>query len=217
MSVDLTVAIAGGGRLGLRAAQLLDDRGHDVVIIERDPDRCKRIHDAYVGTVIEGDARRPGILQQVDPDRCDTLAALTGDTVTNAGICLAAKQMTDVHTVMRVTEEADLEEFEGAADRILFPTEPAARVVANELVGAGVRSVEAITADLEILEIEVAEAAPAAGERLADVGFPRGSLIIADAGGGHVSRAETVLEPGHRYIVAVESAVEREVLNLLRG
>lgn len=28
---------------------------------------------------------------------------------------------------------------------------------------------------------------------------------------------EAVLEPGNRYVVAVESAVKQEVLNLLRG
>jgi hypothetical protein len=31
------------------------------------------------------------------------------------------------------------------------------------------------------------------------------------------SSAETVLEPGNRYLVAVEAAVNDEVMNLLRG
>lgn len=87
----------------------------------------------------------------------------------------------------------------------------------NELVGAGVRSVEAIGGDLEILDVEVGPTAPAAGTRLEDLSLPRGSLVIADAHGDRVSGAETVLEPGNRYVVAVESAVKREVLNLLRG
>ncbi|MDY6819281.1 MAG: TrkA family potassium uptake protein [Halobacteriales archaeon] len=217
MSVDSTIAIAGGGRLGLRIAQLLDDRGHKAVIIEQDHSRCQQLTDAYVGTVIEGDARRPAVLQQADPDRCDTLAALTGDTATNAGICLTANRLTDVHTVMRVTDPDDVEEYAELADRVINPNETAARTVTNELIGAGVRSIEEVTADLEILEIEIAEAAPAGGKRLADISLPRGSLVIANANGQRVSGAETVLEPGDRYIVAVESAVTQDVLNLLRG
>ncbi|MFB6228159.1 MAG: TrkA family potassium uptake protein [Halobacteriales archaeon] len=217
MNTDMTVAIAGGGRLGRRTAQLLYDRGHKVVIIERDHAQCKRLNDAWIGTVIEGDASRPDVLQQADPDRCDTLAALTGDPATNAGICLAAERATDVHTVMRVDDPEGVEAYAEVADRVLYPTDTAARTVANELVGTGVRSVEAVTADLEILEIEVATSAPVAGERLADVRFPRGSLIIADADGAHVSDGDTVLDAGNRYLVAVESGVKGELLNLLRG
>jgi trk system potassium uptake protein TrkA len=45
MNRNSTIAIAGGGGIGLRTAQLLNDRGHKVVIIERDHGRCKAIND----------------------------------------------------------------------------------------------------------------------------------------------------------------------------
>jgi len=217
MRRDSTIAIAGGGSIGLRTAQLLNDRGQKVVIIERDHGRCKTINDHYVGTVIEGDASRPSVLRQADPDRCDVLAALTGDTATNLGICMAAQRMTDVRTVMRVDGPEAAAEFRDLVDSVVYPDEPGARAVVNELVGDGVRSVESVGGELEILDIEVAPDAPAAGRSLADVSFPRGVLIIADASGGRVSTAETVLEPGTRYLVAVEAAVNDEVMNLLRG
>lgn len=69
-------------------------------------------------------------------------------------------------------------------------------------------------ADLEIDEIE---GAPAAERTLSEVAFPRGSLIIADVRGGRIGGPETVLEPGERYLVAYESNVADEVMNLLRG
>jgi trk system potassium uptake protein TrkA len=217
MSDRKTIAIAGGGRTGLRTAQLLNDRGHKVIIIERDHSRCKSINDEYVGTVIEGDASRPDILRQADPDRCDLLAALTGDTATNLGICMAAGEMTDVSVVMRVTEPEGIEEYRPLVDGIVYPDEPGARAVVNELVGGGVRSVESVGGDLEILEVEITPGAPAAGRKLKNTNFPRGSLIIAHANGDRVSTAETVLEAGDRYLVAVEAAVNEEVMNLLRG
>jgi len=217
MSMNRTIAIAGGGRIGLRTAQLLDDRGHNVIIIERDHSRCKRINDMYVGTVIEGDASRPAILRQADPDRCDVFAALTGDMATNLGISMAASEMADATVVMRITDPEAAREYEDLVDAIVYPEEPGARAVVNEIVGNGVRSLESIGGDLEILDIEVAEGAPAAGRQLADVSLPRGSLIISYAGGDRVSTAETTLEPGTRYLVAVEAAVNDEVMNLLRG
>jgi trk system potassium uptake protein TrkA len=212
-----TIAIAGGGGTGLRTAQLLNDRGHKVIIIERDHGRCKRINDEYVGTVIEGDASRPKILRQADPDRCDVLAALTGDTATNLGICMAAAEMTDVRVVMRVTDPESVEEYKPLVDGIVYPEEPGTRAVVNELVGDGVRSIESVGGTLEILEVEITPGAPAAGRKLEDTSLPRGSLIISKANGDRVSTAETVLEPGNRYLVAVEAAVNEEVMNLLRG
>jgi len=212
-----TIAVAGGGQIGLRTAQLLNDRGHKVIIIERDHGRCKTINDDYVGTVIEGDASRPGILEQVDPGRCDVLAALTGDTATNLGICMAAAEMTDVRVVMRVSDPEAAEDYRSLVDGVVYPEEPGSRAVVNELVGGGVRSIEAVGGTLEILEVEVTPTAPAAGRKLANTSLPRGSLIIAHANGDRVSTADTVLEPGDRYLVAVEAAVNDEVMNLLRG
>lgn len=212
-----TIAIAGGGHTGLRTAQLLNDRGHKVIIIERDHGRCKSINNEYVGTVIEGDASRPRILRQADPERCDLLAALTGDTATNLGICMAASELSGVRVVMRVSDPEAVTDYEDLVDGIVYPEEPGARAVVNELIGDGVRSVESIGGDLEILEVEVRPNAPAAGRKLKDTNLPKGSLIIAHANGDRVSTAETILEPGNRYLVAVESAVNKEVMNLLRG
>lgn len=152
MNKNRTIAIAGGGGIGLRTAQLLNDRGHKVVIIERDHGRCKSINDEYVGTVIEGDASRPKILRQADPDRCDGLVALTGDTATNLGICMAASEMTDVRVIMRVDDADAVEEYRPLVDGIVYPDESGARAVLNELIGDGVRSVEAAGSD-ELLNL----------------------------------------------------------------
>lgn len=217
MNKNGTIAIAGGSEVGLRTAQLLHDRGYKVVIIERDHSRCKVLNNEYIGTVIEGDASRPKILRQADPDRCDVLAALTGDTATNLGICMAAREMTDIRVVMRVNDTHGTEDYGDFVDGIVFPGEPGARAVVNELVGDGVRSLEGIGGELEIIEIEITPEAPAAGRRLDRVNLPQGSLIIASAEGDRVSTAETVLEPGHRYLIAVEAGVMDEVMNVLRG
>lgn len=216
MGRNRRIAIAGGGDIGLRSANMLHDRGHDVILVERDHERCEQLTDAFLGTVIEGDARRPNVLRQADPGRCDTVAALTGDPPTNAGICLTADRLSDVHTVLRVTGEEEIVEYADTADRLLQPDDAAARAVTNELVGASVRSIEAITEDLHLLEIEVAAAAPAAGQQLADVKLPSGSLVVAGTDGG-LSGPDTILEAGQRYLVAVTAADEQQVLNLLRG
>lgn len=216
MSATMRVIVAGGGAVGLRTAELLDDRGHVVVLVEADPDRSERLSDEYVGSVIEGDAARPSILRQADPARADVVAALTDDEAANFAVCMAAQRLADVRTVMRLTDDPD-DLYPEYVDGAVFPESLGARAAVNEIVEAGIRTLEDVSADLEIVEIEVAEGAPVAGRRLDEVGLPRGSLVVADARGGRIGGPRTVLEAGERYIVAVESEVADEVMNLLRG
>jgi len=216
MPQNLRVIIAGGGQVGLRTARLLDDRGHDVILIEEHASRSEQLSDEYVATVIEGNAARPSVLRQADPERSDAVAALTDDVATNFAVCMAAQRLATVRTVMRVDEEPG-GQYSEFVDGIVFPANPTARIAANEISGIGVRTIEEVTGDLEIVEIEVREDAPAAGKRLEQVRLPRGSVIISDARGGRIGGPDTVLEAGHRYVVAVESGVADEVMNLLRG
>ncbi|SFL06672.1 trk system potassium uptake protein TrkA [Halogranum rubrum] len=213
---DLRVIIAGGGEVGVRTAELLDDRGHTVTLVEAHPERSAFLSDAYVATVIEGDASRPSILRQAQPERCDVVAALTDDEATNFAICMAAQRMADVRTVMRTTTRPD-DLYAEYVDEVVFPERTGARAAANAIADEGVRTVEDVFGDVEILEIEIAEDAPAAGRQLSEVRLPRGSLIIVDYAGNRIGGPETVLAPGNRYVVAVESDVADEVMNLLRG
>lgn len=212
----LRAVIAGGGRVGGRTARLLDDRGHDVTVVEEDPDAVAALSDEYVATVIEGDATRPSILSQAGLDRADVVAALTGKTGTNLAICLTVDRLVaGVETVMRTERDVGTE-YEDLADEVIFTEAAGARAAANA-IERDVRTLEDVTGSLDIMELTVAERAPGAGKTLTEVALPRGSLIVSDADGNRIAGSGTVLEPGRTYIVAVEPEVSDEVLNLLRG
>jgi trk system potassium uptake protein TrkA len=63
---------------------------------------------------------------------------------------------------------------------------------------------------LEIIELEVAADAPAAGKRVADVSLPEGTLIISvlREGGGFVPKADTVIEPGDEVLLVLDPGLE---------
>ena len=216
MTGTFRVVIAGGGRVGYRTAELLDDRGHDVVIIEPDPERADQISDEYVATVIKGDATRPTVLSQTDLERADVVAGLTRTTGTNLAVCMMAHQMTDgIQTVVRTETEPE-QEFEQFVDAVVYPERAGARAAANA-IEPDVSSLEDVTGELDIMQIRVREDAPVAGRTLSDIALPRGSLIVSDAAGDHIAGPETVLEPEQTYVVAVEPDVADEVMNLMRG
>jgi trk system potassium uptake protein TrkA len=217
MTSDLDVIIVGGGRVGFQTAELLADRGHDVTIIERDESVVDDIADEWVATIIRGDATDPDILEQASVGRADVVAALTGETGLNLGVCLAARQMApDLRTVARI-ERASGDAYTRFVDAVVFPERAGARVAANEVEGADVETLVDVTRNLDILQIRVAEGAPAAGKTLANVRFPAGTLVISDEEGQRIARPDTTLTAGRRYVVAVEPDVADEVMNLMRG
>jgi trk system potassium uptake protein TrkA len=216
MTDKLDIVIAGGGRVGFQTAEILTDRGHDVMIIERDEDVCEALADKWMATVIEGDATDPEILDQVDLENKDVIAALTGHTGANLAVCMAAEQMTDIWTVARI-DRASGEHYTRFVDAVVFPERAGARVAANEIVGADVQTLADVTGTLDIMEVRVADGAPAAGKKLSNVRFPRGALIVSDDDGERIAGPKTTLDAGKTYVVAVEPDVVDEVMNLLRG
>lgn len=215
---DLRVVVVGAGRVGSHAARELDDRGHSVVVIERDEDRCEKLATDHFATIINGDGADPTILGQTDLERVDAVAALTPDSGTNLGVCLLAERRADdLRTVIRVDEAERAAAYRDLVDEVVFPERAGARAAVNALVGGDVLAIETLAGELTIAKFRVAEGAPAAGRTLEEVSLPHGSLVVSDADADNVSRSETILEAGRSYLVAVEPEVADEVRQLFQG
>ncbi|WP_435094630.1 potassium channel family protein [Halorubrum sp. N11] len=221
MSADLRVVIVGGQHVGYHAARQLSERGHDVVIVEKDRDRVEFLSEQYDATIIHGDGGRRSVLQQAGLDRSDVFAALTGyGAMTNIGICTMATELEpDVGTVARI-DHGDRDEYAGLVDRVVYPEELAAHAATNEIVhvaGGGVQTIEQVTGNLSLLELTVAGDAPVADRELQDVSFPRGAVVVAGRDSNQIPGPEMVLEPGFRYLVAVRTGISDEIVRLFRG
>lgn len=217
MTGTLNVIIAGGGRVGFQTATILADRGDDVTIVESDEDVVEAIAEEWIATVIMGDATNPDILTQAGVEDADVVAGLTGLTGLNLAVCMGARELNpEIRTVARIEREAG-DAYTQFVDAVLFPERAGARVAANEIVGTDVQTLADVTGTLDIMQIRVAEGAPAAGKTLTEVRFPEGTLVISDDDGERIARPNTRLTPGKRYVVAVEPDIVDEVLNLMRG
>ncbi|MEF8782659.1 MAG: TrkA family potassium uptake protein [Haloarculaceae archaeon] len=209
--------IAGGGRVGMQTAENLADQGHEVMLIEADKERVEELSDAYLGPVIHGDATRPSILEQANLSDADAIAALTDETGTNLAICMEAQQLApSIRTLARAETRND-EEYDEVVDATLLPQYLGGDHAADLLTGEDIRTLVYPTASLDIIEMAVADSAPVAGHRLDEVALPAGTLLISTADREELAGPETVLEAGESYILAVESDVVDEVVNLFRS
>ena len=64
---------------------------------------------------------------------------------------------------------------------------------------------------LEIIELVVAEGAPAAGREIQQLNLPDGSLVVAvlrSEGGGFVPKADTMIQAGDEVLVVLDPGLE---------
>lgn len=215
-TAELQVVITGAGRVGHRTAQVLDDSGHEVYLVECDSETVDRVTGRRTGVVIEGDATDSQILRQTDPEQADVLAALTGNGPTNFTVCTEMRQFTAcIQTIVRVEEPERIDMTQEFVDEVVYPERAAAKAVVNRIQDTDIRTLVDVIGDFDVLIIRVDPRSPVAGKQLKDDRFPDGSHVISDADGTEVAQSETTRELGRRYLVAAEPSVADDAHELL--
>lgn len=209
------ILIAGGGRVGRRVAKRFADRGKSVTVIEKNPDGIET--EEYDFEVITGDATRPSVLNEALRPETSTIGALTNREDTNLAVCLVAKQLdADLRTVARIEDECG-DEYADFVDQVYFPERASIKAAVNALSGSNIQTLEEVTGDLEILDIQVGYDAPIKGEKLSDVDFPEGVQVISRTNGHVAAQSDEKLVGGRRYLVAADNHVVNDVIDLFRG
>lgn len=79
----MRIVILGCGRVGGRLASLLDAEGHDVTIVDTNPESFRRIDAEFKGNAIVGTGIDEDVLRRAGADQADAFAAVTDDDNTN--------------------------------------------------------------------------------------------------------------------------------------
>jgi len=89
----MRVIIIGAGEVGYHIAKFLAGEAADVVVIDRDKDKLRRITSELDVAVIEGEGGSPAALAEAEADRADILLAVTNSDETNMIACMVAKAL----------------------------------------------------------------------------------------------------------------------------
>jgi trk system potassium uptake protein TrkA len=210
------VLIVGGGKVGWNLARELIDKGEEITLIESDRRRYLVIEQELEHAVQYGDATELWVLERAGIQRADLVIAVTGDDEDNMLVCQVAKEKYLVERIIaRVNNPRNLQHFKllgiqpavSATDLIL-------RLIEHEVPRYGLVHLLALEEErLEIIELEVAGGAPAAGQKVADVELPEGALIISVLrnGGGFVPKADTIIEAGDEVLLVLDPGLEERV------
>ena len=88
--------IVGAGEVGYQIAKFLTIEGIDVVVIDKDKGKLRRISSDIDVAVIEAEGSDPSALKEAETDKADMFLAVTNSDETNMIACLLAKAMFNV-------------------------------------------------------------------------------------------------------------------------
>ena len=198
----MKVAIAGAGSVGTAIASDLHAGGHDVLVIEQDPDLVARIRGDLDITWVVADACEVSSLDAAGLSTVDVVVAATGDDEDNLVVSLLAKQEFAVpRVVARVNHPKNqwlFNESWGVDVSVSTPQLLTALVEEAVSVGSLVRLLRFEGGNAHLVEVTLADDSPAAG---VSPGRP-GRAPRRHRGGGGArrppDRAPGRHPPGHR-------------------
>lgn len=213
----MRIVVAGAGNIGRHLANDLNERGHQVTVIEQDTAVVDRAQEDAPGvSFILGDACEPWVLDKAEVRTCDVMVAATGDDEDNLVISLLSKQEYGVpHVVARVNHPKNEWLFTEAwgVDVPMSPPHVLTALVEEAVtVGDLVRLLKLERGQVTLVELTIDETAPVAGRPLYELRLPPDSAIVAILRRGHVviPQPETQLVAGDEIMaIATQEAEER--------
>jgi trk system potassium uptake protein TrkA len=214
--------IAGGGKVGANLARTLVRQGkHEVTLIEQRRDRFERLEQEFEHQVLLGDATEIFVLERAGIARPpDVVAALTGDDEDNLIISQLARDKYGVAKVIaRVNDPRNQAHFDLLG---ISPTVSATRglmaLIEHEVPEHDlVHLLELRRENLEIVEVQIDEGAPAAGQKVEKLELPEGSRLISIMRNGRseIAVGSTELQPGDQVLAILQPGKEDELRRVL--
>lgn len=206
------VIVAGCGRVGSRLAERLSFEGHDVVVIDRDPDSFRRLGGTFNGITMEGVAFDEELLREAGIERADAFVTVTNYDNTNLMAAEIASKVFRVPQVLaRMYNPDKRETFRRLGVDFVCGTTMVAEKIRDRLLQGTIRYLlEDPGRDIWLVELE---AGPMAG-RAADglVREEEGRALVVYRKGKLMDPGQTELEPED----AVVFAARRKGLGVLQ-
>jgi trk system potassium uptake protein TrkA len=212
-SIVERVMVIGGGRMGLRVAQLIEAEGFKVKLVEQRQERCEELSELLKETLIlHGDGTDVRTLVEEGIATMDAVVTVTDDEATNILAALLAKEQgaTKVMALIKRPQLLHLLPHLGI-DAAVSPQTLTASVILKYVRKGQVLSIfEMPETDAETLEMVVTPQSMVAGKTIRDAGLPSGAIIGAVVHQGEIAipRGDTVFQPEDRVVIfAIPSAI----------
>lgn len=208
------VFIIGGKQLGIRIAEMLEVKGVQVKLFEKDLARCEKISTILTKTiVIHGDGTDQSTLMEENIEGVDAFLSLTNHDEENIIASLLARRL----GVKKVVSLVNRLSYLPMVQRLGVNTTVSPHLAAVDRILQYVRKGRVLSVttfgeeEAEAIELIASKGTKYVGRNLSEVRFPRGAIVGAIArpdGQVVIPRGDASIQPGDRIIFfALESVV----------
>ena len=201
-----SIMIAGGGNIGLRLAELLEDN-YKVKLLEFDPEKAHFASEALKNTIVlNGDASDEELLHEEDIDRTDVFCALTNADEANIISSMLAKRLGARKVMALINRAAYIDLVQSnTIDIAISPQQATIGSLLAHIRKGDVVVVHALRRGaaeaIEAIAHGNTSSSKVVGKTIGDINLPHGTTIAA------IVRGENVLMGKKRTIIEAEDHV----------
>jgi trk system potassium uptake protein TrkA len=207
----------GCGRTGAQLAKVLTLEGHQITIIDKNPNAFERLGKVFTGKTIEGVGFDEQVLQDAGIERADAFIAVTnGDNSNIVGAVTAKNRFRVPKVVARIYDPVRERLYRHLGVLTISSTSWAANKIKNLILHAEVfRHMSFGNGEVELVEAEVLP--PLAGRRVADLNVHGEIMVVAIVrlGKSFIPGLGTAFEEKDHIQIAVASSALPKLKKML--
>jgi trk system potassium uptake protein TrkA len=216
------IIIVGAGRVGQSLIRITTERGHNVVIIDRNEDKCNEVVEKFDVIAICGDSTIKSILIDAGAKKANALVTTTNDDAVNLLTILVGKELGIESLVSLVSQPEHALMFRRIGANVMEnPASAVAEYLYRVLQRPSIRDFMSIGGgEAEIFEIVVTSKAQILNKPLDDLKLTqKNALIVAITRDDEIiiPRGNTVVKEGDRVTVFALARGIEKITRLFTG
>ncbi len=209
--------IVGAGKVGSILARMLAERGHEVIVVDKDERKAEMVAREADVEALARDATDPSLYErEVDLTTVDVVVAVTNRDEVNMFVATLAREYNVPRIVVKVRDQriAQLIQKLGIEYVVVEPV-ITANIINSIIEGryVAVNLLPTFMGNYRLVSITISEGDSSAGKTLDEIDYPRDKARILAIFNGEsiVDPSEvTRLEPGYQVIALVQQdAIDR--------
>jgi trk system potassium uptake protein TrkA len=214
------IIIVGGGKVGYYLTKTLLSEGHEVLLIEKNPEKTELFVEQFGAVVVAGDGAEAAILAQAGAARADVVIAVTGEDEDNLVVCQVAKTKFHVgRTIARVNNPKNEYLFRMlGVDITVSQTDYILTLIEQAIPDQPfIHLVNLIHEDMAIVDAKVVAGSKIANRNIGDLPVPEGCIIAAIIRSGEliIPSPSTEVREGDDVIAIAHRSIEDDLRKLL--
>lgn len=174
------IVIVGAGGIGQRLTEMALKDKHNVIVVDRNQEKCEEIARKYDAIAINADATQEETLEESEVKKADVLVATTNDDAINLMVVSLAKNKGVKSLVSVVNQEESKPMFmEKGVKMVKNPNIVMAEHLYKSIKHPTVEDYMSVGERVEIFRLPLAENSKLSGKTIKKIGLPKKALIVA--------------------------------------